>query len=79
MIWPEIARLRAKPGNTAPLQFHELAKLCKNRVRLMMDTKEGAYPSSFYAAMERALRENNLLESAYFRVTRAKRSCRPQR
>lgn len=66
MTWNEISLLRAQPGSSRPLQFHELAKLARNRIRLMIDTKEPSHPPAFYDEMERALRENGLLESAFF-------------
>ena len=66
MDWTEIARLRAKPGNTRPMEFQELAALCRNRVRLMVDTKEPEHSEQFFAEMERALRKNDLLASAMF-------------
>jgi hypothetical protein len=66
MTWAEIARLRAKEDGSRPLEFHEYARLCRNRIRLMMDTKEPSHPPAFYQAMERGLRENGLLEGAYF-------------
>lgn len=66
MTWAEIERLRATPGDTRPMQFHEIAKLARNRIRLMIDTKESDHPKAFYDEMERALTENRLLEEAYF-------------
>lgn len=66
MTWAEISALRAKPGNSKVLEFRELAALCKNRVRLMMDTKEPEHSDAFFKEMERAMRENNLLSTAMF-------------
>jgi len=66
MTWDEIEKLRATPGNTRPLQFHELAALAKGRIQLMMDTKEPAHSEAFYAQMEKALQDNGLLEGAFF-------------
>lgn len=66
MSWTEISGLRAKPGNTRPMEFHELAALCRNRLKLMIDTKPPGHPEAFYAAMEKALRDNDLLDSAFF-------------
>jgi glycerophosphoryl diester phosphodiesterase len=66
MTWAEIQRLRSKPGNTRPLEFHELAALAKGRIQFMVDTKEPAHPEAFYASMEKALRDNGLLENAFF-------------
>ncbi len=66
MTWSEIRQLRSKPGNAPPLEFQELAALCRNRVRLMIDTKEPSHPKAFYIQMEDALRKNGLLDSTYF-------------
>jgi glycerophosphoryl diester phosphodiesterase len=65
MTWEEIAELRAEPGDSRPLEFHELAALAKGRLRLMLDTKPPEHSEAFFEEMERALRENDLLESAY--------------
>jgi len=73
MSWEEISRLRAKPSGGRRLEFHELAGLCRGKMRLMIDTKEPSHPEAFYAEMERALRVNGLLESAFFIGTRESR------
>lgn len=65
MTWDEIAELRAEPGGSRPLEFHEFAALCKGRMRLMLDTKPPEHPPEFFEAMERALVENELIETAY--------------
>src|SRR5262245_11181909 len=66
MTWSEISRLRARPGNSRPLEFHELAALAKGRIQLMIDTKEPSHSEAFYSAMERALRDNGLLQGTFF-------------
>ncbi len=66
MTWAEIARLRAGPGNTRPMTFRELCERAKGRLRLMIDTKEPSHSDAFYREMESAMRDNGLLESAYF-------------
>lgn len=66
MTWDEISRLRSTPGNQRPLEFHELAALAKGRIQLMIDTKEPSHQEAFYAQMEKALRDNNLLDGAFF-------------
>lgn len=66
MTWSEIAALRATPGNTRPLEFHEIATLCAGRLRVMIDTKGPSHPTAFYEEMEAVLRRHDLLESAYF-------------
>jgi glycerophosphoryl diester phosphodiesterase len=73
MTWREISRLRAAPGGERPIEFHELAALAKGRLRLMVDTKEPSHPEAFYAQMERALRDNGLLETAFFIGTQESR------
>ncbi len=65
MMWPEISQLRATPGQTRPLEFHELAALCKGKLRLMLDTKPPDHGAAFYRSMVEALEKNDLLESAY--------------
>lgn len=66
MTWDEIARLRATPGNTRPIEFDELAKIAKGRIQLMIDTKEPSHPEIFYQSMERSLQQNGLLKGAFF-------------
>jgi len=66
LTWEEIQQIRSESGNQRPIQFHELAALCKGKIRLMMDTKPPAHSLEFYEEMERVLVENGLLESAYF-------------
>jgi hypothetical protein len=61
MTWPEIAQLRAQPGNTRPMTFRELCERAKGRLRLMIDTKPPGHQGAFY----RELRDNGLLETAY--------------
>jgi len=66
MTWDEIRKLRAREDNSRPLEFREYAPLCRNRMRLMVDIKEPSHPPGFYTAVEQTLRENGLLEGAYF-------------
>jgi len=74
MTWDQIKQLRAEPGGSRPIEFHELAALCKGRMRLMMDTKPPSHPEAFYRSMEASLRENDLLDSAYFIGTEESRA-----
>ena len=74
MTWDEISRLRATPGNTRPIQFGELAKLARDRIHLMIDTKEPSHSAEFYRTMETALAENGLLSGAFFIGTEESRS-----
>ncbi len=64
--WDRIVRLRADPGGSRPLQFHELAALACGRIRLMMDLKDPKWPPAALQELERVLKENDLLESAWF-------------
>jgi glycerophosphoryl diester phosphodiesterase len=66
LTWAEISKLRASPGGTRPMTFRELCERVKGRLRLMIDTKEPSHPPVFYREMESALRDNGLLETAYF-------------
>ena len=66
MNWEEIQKLRASEDGSRPLEFHEYAALCRGRTRLMIDTKEPSHSPRFYNEMERILRENGLLNSAFF-------------
>jgi glycerophosphoryl diester phosphodiesterase len=65
MRWEEIRNLKATPGNSRPLEFHELAAMCRGKLELMLDTKPPDHPEAFYRSMEQSLRENGLLEGAY--------------
>ena len=65
MNWREIAELVADPGGSRPLQFHELAALAKGRLRLMIDTKPAEQSDAYFEAVQRVLRENDLLRTAY--------------
>lgn len=65
--WDRIVRLRARPGGSRPLQFHELAALACGRVRLMLDLKDSpGWSRVHYEQIESILRENHLLDSAMF-------------
>jgi hypothetical protein len=64
MSWEEIRKLRAAPGNSRPLEFHELAALCRGKLELMIDTKPPDHPEAFFRSMEASLRENGLLAGA---------------
>jgi glycerophosphoryl diester phosphodiesterase len=63
--WAEIKELRAVPGGSRPMEFDELAALCKGRIRLMLDVKEEPHPAEFYAILRSALERNGLLGSTY--------------
>jgi glycerophosphoryl diester phosphodiesterase len=66
LTWDQIRQFHAAEDGSRPLEFSEYAALCKGKVQLMIDTKEPSHPRAFYESMERTLRENGLLEGAYF-------------
>ena len=65
MRWDEIRKLRATPGDSRPLEFHELAAMCRGKLELVLDTKPPEHSEDFYRSMEQSLRENGLLAGAY--------------
>jgi glycerophosphoryl diester phosphodiesterase len=66
LTWDEIRQFRAVEDGSRPLEFHEYAAICRGKVQLMIDTKEPSHPRAFYESLERTLRENGLLDGAYF-------------
>lgn len=70
MTWGEIRQLRSRESGLRPLEFAEYAKACRGRMRVMIDTKEPSHDKRFYEAMERALKENQLLHDALLIGTR---------
>jgi len=66
MTWDEIAKLRSNPGGTRPMSFRELCELARGRIRLMVEAKGAKHSEAYYVELESALRDNGLLESAYF-------------
>ncbi len=66
MNWDEIARLIATPGGTRPMTFRELCQRARGRIRLMVEAKGNQHSEAYYRELESALRDNGLLESAYF-------------
>ena len=66
LTWDEIRQFRAAEDGSRVLEFHQYAALCRGKVQLMIDTKEPSHPRAFYESLERTLRENGLLEGAYF-------------
>lgn len=66
LTWDQIRQFHAVEDGSRPLAFSEYAALCKGKVQLMIDTKEPSHSRAFYESMERTLRENGLLEGAYF-------------
>ncbi len=66
LTWDQIRRLRASEDHSHPLEFSEFAALCKGRVQLMIDTKPPHHSNAFYESMEQTLRQNGLLQGAWF-------------
>lgn len=66
MTWDEITKLKATPGGTRPMTFRELCELARGRIRLMIDAKGKEHKEEFYRELESAMRDNGLLETAYF-------------
>ena len=66
LTWDKIRQFHAVEDGSRPLEFSEYAALCRGKVQLMIDTKEPSHPRAFYESLERTLRENGLLEGAYF-------------
>jgi len=62
----EISQLRASEDHSHPLEFSHFAAICKGKVQLMIDTKPPSHSMAFYESMEKTLRENGLLDGAYF-------------
>jgi glycerophosphoryl diester phosphodiesterase len=66
MAWDEIRKLRAKEDGSRPLEFSEYAALCRGKIQLMIDTKPPSHSRAFYQSLEKTLRDNGLLDGAYF-------------
>ena len=66
MTLTEVQKLRANPGNTAPMTFHELVQACRGHLGLMLDIKEPDHNKAFYDEIEKELRAAGMLESTYF-------------
>lgn len=67
--WAEIEQLRAKPGDLRPLEFSEYAAACRGRIYVMLDVK-GEHDEEFFDALEKSLRDNDLLATAFVIGTR---------
>ncbi|QHN04997.1 hypothetical protein FTO74_17760 [Granulicella sp. WH15] len=66
MTMAEIRELTSPVDHSHPLAFSEYAALCKGKIQLMIDTKQAGHPKSYYESMEKTLRDNGLLENAFF-------------
>ncbi len=65
LTWGKIQQLRSSPGELRPMDFAEYASACRDKIRLMLDTKGPDHDESFFSEMLRILRENDLLEDAF--------------
>ncbi len=62
----EISKLRAVEDHSHPLEFSRFAALCRGKIQLMIDTKPPHHSKEFYESMEKTLKDNGLLQGAYF-------------
>src|SRR6202012_2007899 len=62
----EIKALTSSADQSHPLEFSELAALCKGKIQLMIDTKQPGHPKSYYESMQQTLEKNGLLKDAFF-------------
>ncbi|HWC00100.1 MAG TPA: glycerophosphodiester phosphodiesterase family protein [Bryobacteraceae bacterium] len=74
LTWNEIRQLRAAEDGSRPLEFSEYAAICRGKIQLMIDTKAPSHPRAFYEQLEQTLRDNGLLEGAFFIGTREARA-----
>jgi glycerophosphoryl diester phosphodiesterase len=65
VTWREVQRLRSSPGNTSPIHFSDLCRMCKGRIRLMLDIKSDTWPAEFYSRLIGEMRDSDLLRTAY--------------
>lgn len=66
MAMAEIEHLRATEDHSRPLEFSEYARKCRGKIQLMIDTKPPHHSEAFYQSVEKTLRDNGLLDGAYF-------------
>ena len=62
----QLKKLRAKNGGYAPLTFEEVAKRCKNKIRIMLDLKIENPPPWFYQKLNDILLAHDLLDGSFF-------------
>lgn len=66
LTWDELRKLRSRVDGEPPCSFAEFAAACKGKTHLMMDTEETGAQGGFFEKIEGVLRENGLLDSAFF-------------
>jgi len=65
MPWAEIRKLRASPGNAAPLHFEEACRICgQTGMRLMLDLK-GSWDRPFYQRLLRMIEAAKIPQPIY--------------
>lgn len=65
LTWAEVQRLRSKPGNTSPIHFRDVCRMCKGKAGLMLDIKSDNWPDEFYRGLMREMQDHDLMRSAY--------------
>lgn len=65
LTWQEVQGLRSQPGNSSPMHFREVCRMCRGRTRLMLDIKGDQWPEDFYRALAATMDKHDLLRSAY--------------
>jgi glycerophosphoryl diester phosphodiesterase len=65
MTWAELRKLRSNPGNTNPIHFQEVCDMCKGKIRLMLDIKNGEMPAEFYQGLAKRMEAAGILDGAY--------------
>jgi glycerophosphoryl diester phosphodiesterase len=66
LTWDQISKLKSKKGDQSPISLAQFAAECKGKIRIMVDIKEKDAGTAFFERMEQILKENGLLDSAYF-------------
>ncbi len=51
----EISKPTSPADQSHPLEFGELAALCKGKIQLMIDTKQSGHSQAYYDSMEQTL------------------------
>ena len=65
LTWSEVKQLRSTPGDTSPIHFRDVCRMCQGKVRLMLDIKSDRWPAEFYQSLVSILDEHQLLQTAY--------------
>lgn len=64
MTWREISKLQSLKGNNKVLRFEELLKLCKGKIKLMIDNKIKGMDTVLFTKLISLLQEYELLDQA---------------